>query len=52
MSTKQFDDGYTLYGREIYAWLQARGTPVYTFVGRTYGRLEVYRIRATTTPSG
>jgi 4-amino-4-deoxy-L-arabinose transferase-like glycosyltransferase len=52
VSTKQIEDGYTANGREIYAWLQVNGERVYTVAGRTYGRLEVYRVGAAPSPGG
>jgi hypothetical protein len=37
-------NGYTPNGATLYAWLRAHAKPVYVFDGRSYGRLEVYRI--------
>ena len=54
ISTKQIEAGYTPNGRAIWAWLRGRGQPVYTFSGRTYGSIEVYRVPAgsASTPRG
>lgn len=46
ISSKQVEDGYTRNGVAIYAWLRAHARPVYVFSGRTYGRIEIYRIAA------
>ena len=46
ISSKQVEDGYTRNGVAIYAWLRAHATRVYVFSGRSYGRIEIYRVAA------
>jgi hypothetical protein len=46
ISTKQIEAGYTRNGQAIWAWLRCHAQPVYTFDGRTYGDIVVYRIPA------
>ncbi len=44
ISTKQIQAGYTPNGTAIWAWLRSHAQPVYTFDGRTYGNIVVYRV--------
>ena len=50
VSTKQIVDGYTKNGPALYAWLRSHARLVFTFDGRTYGRLEVYQVPRFTAP--
>lgn len=44
ISTKQIEDGYVKNGASILQWLQANARPVFTFQGRSYGTLELFRV--------
>lgn len=44
VSSKQVEEGYVKNGESVYAWLRANAEPVFTFEGRTYGKLILFRM--------